>query len=108
MSLEQRGSAVSGAGFSRRALLVAGGVVLLGGCAPAVSDLRHPEVPRDTSQAPAAGRATLSGTRPVIDREAIELRARDARRRPALTADEQPMYYVHDGPRAIEIGRAHV
>jgi peptidoglycan-N-acetylglucosamine deacetylase len=80
-------------------------MVLIGGCASPVADPRHTKVPRDTTQASKAGPATLSGTRPVIDREAIEVRARDAhkRGRPALTADEQPMYYVHDGPHAIAL-----
>jgi peptidoglycan-N-acetylglucosamine deacetylase len=104
VSLTQRDPADSGAGFSRRALLVAGGLVLIGGCASPVSDPRHRQVLRGNPQASKAGAATLSGTRPVIDHEAIELRAREAhRRRPALTADEQPMYYVHDGPRAIAL-----
>jgi peptidoglycan-N-acetylglucosamine deacetylase len=80
-------------------------MTLLCACAPSVSDERHPQVRRGTPRASADGPATLSGTRPVIDHEAIEVRARDVRRRrrPALTADEQPMYYVHDGPRAIAL-----
>jgi peptidoglycan-N-acetylglucosamine deacetylase len=80
-------------------------MVLIGGCAAPVSDPRHPRVRRANTEASKAGPATLSGTRPVIDREAIEVRARDAhsRRRPALTADEQPMYHVHDGAHAIAL-----
>lgn len=104
------------AAVTRRVLLVAGGLTLLAGCAPdpaepmarpahlrqaspapapAPSATRNPPSPSARSAAPPAATRKLDSTEP----KATDRRVRSERRADA----DRPMFYVHDGPKAIAL-----
>jgi peptidoglycan/xylan/chitin deacetylase (PgdA/CDA1 family) len=107
VSTEKRSSGgaradLTGADLTRRVLLVAGGLTLLAGCAsdPAREITIAAQV-RELSASPAAtSRTAPARTPPARTRSA---RTTSARRRARRTADDRPMFYVHDGPKAIAL-----
>jgi peptidoglycan-N-acetylglucosamine deacetylase len=78
--------------LSRRLLLAAGGLLLLGGCAVT-------ESPRPSAPARPSRRSAPSPVRPVAERR--PRRARHHERE--LGANEMPMRYIHDGHKAIAL-----
>jgi peptidoglycan/xylan/chitin deacetylase (PgdA/CDA1 family) len=76
---QEPGAAPARAAVTRRVLLTAGGLTLLAGCA---SDPRQEIVTTAQVEADAASPAARHGTRPDAN---------------------EPMYYVHDGPKAIAL-----
>ncbi|HEX4655828.1 MAG TPA: polysaccharide deacetylase family protein [Streptosporangiaceae bacterium] len=85
----------------RRMLLAIGGMVLLGGCAVTDSSRRNPAGPVPSAAPRPSGPASAHPrpVRPVADRRPGAGR----RRHLTIAADEQPMYYIHDGHRAIAL-----
>ncbi len=107
MSAEEVPSDGPRAAVTRRVLLAAGGLTLLAGCAPDPAEpvarpahLRQASPPRPPPPParPAAPRPAprkLDSTEP----KAAERRVRSERRADA----DRPMFYVHDGPKAIAL-----
>lgn len=95
------------AALSRRMLLAAGGLVLLGGCArtdsapPGLAAGRKPS----RAQPPGAGPA-VPGPVPTIphrDEAVAHGHAAGARIREVPVAGEEPVYHIHDGPKAVAL-----
>jgi peptidoglycan/xylan/chitin deacetylase (PgdA/CDA1 family) len=80
--------------------MVLGGMVLLGGCTATGSVPDEPGRPPATD--PTAPRPP-AGTPAGCDKAAEPRAGRNALRGEAPAAGEQPVYYVHDGPRAIAL-----
>ena len=114
----------TGPGVSRRVLLSVGGLVILAGCG--VADPRRPDpapeavpVPSPGAARPGRGRLAAGGPapsaahRPAASRPAPPVAgqtrvagyhgAAGPARRPAAAGDDQPMYYLHDGPGVIAL-----
>jgi peptidoglycan/xylan/chitin deacetylase (PgdA/CDA1 family) len=105
---QEPGAGPARAAVTRRVLLAAGGLTLLAGCA---SDPRQQIVTTAQIQADAArpaaarpGAARPAASHPDASRRGRPDRANSpAARRGARPDPGEPMYYVHDGPKAIAL-----
>ena len=79
VNADRRATAAAGAQITRRVLLVAGGLTLLAGCAAEPAREIHTTAQLRATPAPTAARR---------------------KRRPV---DDEPMYYIHDGRKAIAL-----
>ncbi|HEX4659443.1 MAG TPA: polysaccharide deacetylase family protein [Streptosporangiaceae bacterium] len=94
--------------MSRRLLLAAGGMVLLGGCAVTDSTPRSPvagPVHRGAPGPSGPAGAHPGPDRPAADRGqgAVRHHGTHAHHGRTIAADEQPMFYIHDGHQVIAL-----
>src|SRR5262245_53252619 len=95
-------------GPNRRVLLAAGGLTLLAGCAtPATSAAQELHASAGTrSAAPRlAGTHQVGTSRPDTSPPGTASRSGDhrSRHKGTITGTDRPVYYIHDGPKAIAL-----